>query len=384
MATLQIGPAACRSYLLVCDRSGEAILVDPLEGDEDRVCALLEEKGWKLVLLVDTHVHADHLSAGARLSERLSVPYVLHDSAGCRLTGERIHDGQILEAGDLRVEVLHTPGHTPDSVSLRSGRELLTGDFLFLAQEGAGRLDLPGGDAGSHWDSLQRLSALPDETVVLPGHDYNNLTDSTLEVERRRNPRFQDVTREEYITWQKAVAQETPDWMLDVIAKNLGTAETHAEHHEAEHEPAPANIDLGLDAGAQCGEGAGACASIPTGRVPLISPEDAHHRIWEGFSGERKKPLLLDVREPWEYHPPSGNHAVGAELVPMGAIADSLDDIPREDGVDLMVICRTGGRSAKVAEFLIDQGWRRVFSVAGGTERWAADGLPIEDGTETE
>lgn len=375
MAVRRLGAAACRSYLVACGRTGEALLVDPLLDDLEGLDRTLEEGGHRLAMVVDTHTHADHHSAGARLAEGMGVPYALHAATECRFATERLEDGRRLEVGDLRVEVLHTPGHTPDSVSLLCGRDLMTGDFLFLAQEGAGRLDLPGGDAAAHWESLRRLASLGDDVRVLPGHDYHELADSTLGVERRRNPRFQEVTREEYVAWQRAVAAPTPGWMLDVIAANLGTAAAHAEHHGA-----PAGLDLGTKPAGACLSGgapgaAGACASVPTGRVPLVSPR----RAWERLSaGEGERPLLLDVRDPWEFAAPSGRHARGAVLVPLRTLPSSLGSLPGDRAAEVLVICRTGGRSAAAAEFLIDRGWRRVFSVEGGTDRWAAEGLPVE------
>src|SRR5262249_2323114 len=156
-----------RSYLVSCPRSREALLVDPLAEDVDRVLQKIERDGLKLRLVVDTHTHADHLSGGAEMAKRAGGPYAAHESAGSPAVTERLRDGQTLAIGDVRVEVMHTPGHSPDSVTLRAGRALITGDFLFLAQDGAGRLDLPGGDAGAHWDSLQKLSSLPGDHRVL-------------------------------------------------------------------------------------------------------------------------------------------------------------------------------------------------------------------------
>ncbi len=370
MILRRLGEAACRSYLLACERTRGAVLVDPLAGRVDADLALLGREGLRLEMVVDTHLHADHHSGGAALAARAGVPYALHGSTGCASVTERLRDGQVLRAGDLRVEVLHTPGHTPDSVTLRCGDALLTGDFLFLAQDGAGRLDLPGGDPGAHWDSLGRLASLEDGVRVLPGHDYAGLAESTLGAERRRNPRFQEVTREEYVAWQRAVAMPAPDWMLRVIAANLGTAEAHAAHHAEAAEAAPAPCPTG---GA-----AGACATAPTGRVPLLAPREAWRRLSEGVPTGGERPFLLDVREPREYAAPSGRHAAGAVLVPLREVPRRAGEIPGGPDREVLVICRTGARSAQAAEWLIESGRRRVFSVAGGTDRWAAEGLPIE------
>jgi glyoxylase-like metal-dependent hydrolase (beta-lactamase superfamily II)/rhodanese-related sulfurtransferase len=364
----QVGPAACRSYLVGCEQAKRVILVDPLLEDTDRVLARLERDGLRLDLVVDTHTHADHHSGGRLVAERTGAPYALHGATECAGVDERLEDGGELEVGRVRVEVLHTPGHTPDSLTLRAGPNLLTGDFLFLAQDGAGRLDLPGGDAAAHWDSLQRLARFDDAHRVLPGHDYQGNADSTLGVERTRNPRFQNVTREEYAAWQKAIAMPTPQWMLDVIAANLGTAEAHQAHHAAP----PSEQDGDADA-ADCGSGA--CAAGPLECVPLVLPEEAHRRR-EQPAAER--PFLLDVREPWEFARPYGRHAPGAHLIPLAQLPGRLHELPDDRERELLIICKSGGRSAHAAAFLIQQGWRRVFNVALGTDGWVRAGLPVE------
>lgn len=346
--------------------------MDPLDEDVDRVLARIDAAGLRLVAAVDTHTHADHLSGGRRLAAATGAAYAIHEATESAGVTERLRDGAEIPVGDLRMRVLHTPGHTPDSASFIVGRLLFTGDFLFLAQDGAGRLDLPGGDPGAHWDSLRRLAELGDATVVLPGHDYEGHGVATLGDERLRNPRFQRLTREEYVAWQTAVAMPTPDWMLDVIRANLGHAADHAAHHAAPHTPGPR---LGMDLGCDAGPAAGACQAGPMGRVPTVSVEEAARRLGAAAA---ERPFLLDVREPFEFHGPMGRHAPGASLVPLATLPARLGDLPRDRERDVLVICKSGGRSAHAAEFLIAQGFRRVFSVAGGTDRWAAAGLPVE------
>lgn len=363
----QIGPAACRSYLVGCEQARRVVLVDPLAEDVDRVLARLERDGLRLDLVVDTHTHADHHSGGREVARRTGVPYALHEATQCTGVDERLEDGRELEVGRVKLEVLHTPGHTPDSLTLRAGPNLLTGDFLFLAQDGAGRLDLPGGDPAAHWDSLRRLARFDDAHRVLPGHDYQGNADATLGVERRRNPRFQNVTREEYVAWQRAVAMPTPRWMLDVIAANLGTAEAHRAHHAAE--PA-ADDGLGEEA---CTTGA--CAAGPLECVPLVMPAEAHRRR---ALPEADRPFLLDVREPWEFSGPYGCHAPGAHLIPLGQLPGRLQELPEDPEREVLIICKSGGRSAHAAAFLIQQGRRRVFNVALGTDGWVREGLPVE------
>ncbi|MCG3136094.1 MAG: Hydroxyacylglutathione hydrolase [Planctomycetes bacterium] len=368
---MRLGPAACRPYLVGCPRTKAAMLIDPLrEGAEDLALALARD-GWDIVSVVDTHTHADHVSGGRTLAEVTGAPYLLHERTESSLAGDTIRDGQTLRVGDVEVSVLHTPGHTPDSVSLVAGRMLFTGDALFLAQDGAGRLDLPGGDPGEHWDSLRKLAALGDDVIVLPGHDYQELESAPLAEERIRNPRFQDLTREEYVLWQRAVAQPTPAWMLDVIAKNLGV---QADSVRAPHGVAPSCTSTAtLEAGGAFEAGGGACQAAPGGRVPTISVSDAAAR-----RARADAPFLLDVREPFEFRGPTGRHAPGAVLVPLASLPSRLAELAPHRDREVLVICKSGGRSARAAEFLISRGFRRVFNVAGGTDAWAATGLPVE------
>jgi glyoxylase-like metal-dependent hydrolase (beta-lactamase superfamily II) len=163
----------CVSYLI--EDSGEAIVVDP-SMYLDEYLDTAEERGVEIVGAIDTHAHADHISGGRSLADELDVPYYLHDEDGGELEEyTAIEDGETLAVGDRSLEVLHTPGHTPGSVSLRVDNALLSGDTVFVRS--VGRPDLEGSEeadvregAENLFESLDRLADLPGETVVLPGH----------------------------------------------------------------------------------------------------------------------------------------------------------------------------------------------------------------------
>ncbi|WP_254862981.1 MBL fold metallo-hydrolase [Halovivax gelatinilyticus] len=163
----------CLSYLV--ERDGEAVVVDPsLYVDEYRTLAA--ERGVEIVGAIDTHAHADHVSGGRRMADEWDVPYYLHPADGGDLDGfEPIENGDRIAVGDRSLEVVHTPGHTPGSVSLLWDGALLSGDTLFIRS--VGRPDLEGSTekdvregASELYESLGELTALPDETIVLPGH----------------------------------------------------------------------------------------------------------------------------------------------------------------------------------------------------------------------
>ena len=163
----------CVSYLVTDGE--EALVVDPSMYLDEYLDAA-DERGTEIVGVLDTHAHADHISGARSLADELDVPYYLHDDDGGELDEyTSIADGETITVGDREIEVLHTPGHTPGSISLRVDDGLLSGDTVFVRS--VGRPDLEGTEeadireaASALFDSLDRLADLPEETVVLPGH----------------------------------------------------------------------------------------------------------------------------------------------------------------------------------------------------------------------
>lgn len=196
----------CAAYLFGCGGLGKCAVVDAHERDVDAYAAFASAKGMQITHVFDTHVHADHRSGGPALASRVGAAYCLHAAADVDLPCERLHDGQEIELGNTRVRVLHTPGHTPESVclvvtDLRRGPDpwfVLTGDTLFVGA--VGRPDLPGRvheSAGELWDSIHnKLLTLPDELEVYPAHfagsacgaGISGKPSTTLAFERRNNP----------------------------------------------------------------------------------------------------------------------------------------------------------------------------------------------------
>ncbi|MBI3951937.1 MAG: MBL fold metallo-hydrolase [Acidobacteria bacterium] len=133
---------------------------------------VLDQEKWRLAYLIDTHTHADHLSGSPALCDHLQAPYVMHEVARPQCVTYRVKDGDLIKFGDVSIACHYTPGHTNDSLTLVVEDCLLTGDSLFIGKAGAGRTDLPTGDPGEHFESLQRLRQFPDHFQVFPGHDY--------------------------------------------------------------------------------------------------------------------------------------------------------------------------------------------------------------------
>ncbi|HET9023517.1 MAG TPA: MBL fold metallo-hydrolase [Burkholderiaceae bacterium] len=187
------------TYLLGCEQTGQAVLVDPVVNAIDRDLEVVNALGLKLAVAVDTHIHADHITAARHLKERVGsrIAGPAMDRLPC--TDHGIFDGVPLEVGSLRLEPLHTPGHTDSHYSYRVGERVLTGDALLI--DGCGRTDFQNGDAATLFRSVrERLFTLPGETLVYPGHDYNQRRVSSIAQERERNPRLGgDRTRDEFI-----------------------------------------------------------------------------------------------------------------------------------------------------------------------------------------
>ena len=315
----------------------------------------LEENAWTLRYVIDTHTHADHISGALLLRERTDATYVMHKKAGSTHPTERLTDGSTLALGTLTpltIEAIETPGHTKDSLTLKLPGAILTGDWLFIG--GAGRTDLPGGDPGEHWDSLQRvIPTLDESTIVYPGHDYANHTHSPLSDEKENNANLAPRSRDDYVSWLAGTSRPTPEWMIDTVrANNAGVT------------------DPTVDFMPEGEESACMCAPAPNLSLPPITVDEVSATM-----GEQR--LLLDVREPDEFVGPLG-HIPGALLIPLGELSTRLDEIESYQNKKVVTICRSGNRSAQAAEILMNAGFENVLNMTGGATPWTEKGFPVE------
>jgi sulfur dioxygenase len=177
------------TYLLGCERSRRALLIDPVAGEVGQYITLLEELGLSLIYTMETHVHADHITGSSLLREQCGSRSVVHRDAGTLCPDLLVSDGVVLQVGDMEIIVLHTPGHTQSCVSYLVNDRVFTGDALLIG--GCGRTDFQQGNAGQLFDSIQqKLFTLPPDTLVFPGHDYQGNTVSTIRQEIQKNPRL--------------------------------------------------------------------------------------------------------------------------------------------------------------------------------------------------
>lgn len=187
----------CRSYLIADPQTREAVLVDPIRGHVDEYIDLLMQRRYKLRYTIETHTHADHLSGSVRLKDLTGARMLMHANSPAPCVDRALSDGDTIEVGALKIDVRATPGHTHDAMCLLLPGRVLTGDTLLIG--GVGRTDLPTGNSTALFESLQRLvAALPDDTLVLPAHDYEGRQASTVGREKANNPGLQPRSAKEF------------------------------------------------------------------------------------------------------------------------------------------------------------------------------------------
>lgn len=187
------------TYLIGCPKTRECALIDPVASEVPFYLSVLADLDLTLMYVMDTHVHADHVTAASRLREATGCSSVLHESAGVACADILVGDGDRLSIGGLTVKVLHTPGHTDACISFLAGDRVFTGDALLI--DGCGRTDFQAGDPGRLYDSIHgKIFSLPDETLVYPGHDYKGRRVSSVGEQKVRNERLGgDRTKAEFI-----------------------------------------------------------------------------------------------------------------------------------------------------------------------------------------
>lgn len=208
------------SYLLGCQRTNRALLIDPVVSEIEQYLELLQRLNLKLIYTLETHVHADHVTAAGQLREKIGSKSVVHRDAGAMCADLLVTDGVTLQVGDLDLEVRHTPGHTGGCVSYVMSDRVFTGDALLI--NGSGRTDFQQGDAGLLYDSITRkLFSLPPDTLVYPGHDYQGNTVSTIKQEIAKNSRLGGgKTREEFIAIMQDLKLAYPKFIDKALPAN--------------------------------------------------------------------------------------------------------------------------------------------------------------------
>lgn len=208
------------SYLLGCERTRRACLIDSVASELDKYVDLLKNLNLKLIYTLETHVHADHITAAGLLRENLGSKSIVHRDAGAPCADLLVTDGVLFQIGDVEFEVCHTPGHTNGCVSYVMADRVFTGDSLLIG--GSGRTDFQEGNAGQLYDSITRkLFTLPPDTLVYPAHDYQGNTVSTIKQEMAKNPRIgQGRSRDEFIATMQELKLAYPKFIDKALPAN--------------------------------------------------------------------------------------------------------------------------------------------------------------------
>ncbi|OYY50219.1 MAG: Zn-dependent hydrolase [Methylophilaceae bacterium 17-44-8] len=202
------------TYLIVDDQSMEAALIDPVDTELTVYIDLLSSLGVTLKYALETHVHADHVTASGKLRQQFGIQTGVSQQCGASSADLQLNDGDQLQLGQQSITVIATPGHTTGSVTYLWKDKIFTGDALLI--NGCGRTDFQGGDAGTLYDSItQRLFTLTDETLVYPGHDYQGRRVSCIGQEKTINMRLAGKTREEFIGIMQQLNLPKPK-MIDI------------------------------------------------------------------------------------------------------------------------------------------------------------------------
>ncbi len=329
----------CQSYLLGCPESCTAVVIDPEIHEIERYLGLAAQSGLRIRYLLDTHTHADHFSAADELAAELDVPVIMHRLSPAPYVGMAVDDGEIVFVGNLALNILHTPGHTADSICVRVQDRVFTGDTLLIG--GTGRTDLPSGNAGELYDSLfHKLLLLEPDTRIYPAHIYSEREFSTIGEELAQNKRLQVTDRDKFIDMMQSLSLTMPEHLSEALRTNLTGCKT---------------VEQMISAAAQ--------------RISFMSQEEVLRRIQSDCPGI----TLLDVRERDSFQ---RSHLQGARLIPRGQLELRVDELLPDPTARIVVYCQFGKISTLAAATLRDMGFTRAIAMEQGMETWLEKGYP--------
>jgi glyoxylase-like metal-dependent hydrolase (beta-lactamase superfamily II)/rhodanese-related sulfurtransferase len=333
----------CVSYLIGCEKTCAAIVVDPLDDQIDRYLALSASRGLRIRYVLDTHTHADHFSAVRELRSRLEAPSIMHRSSPAPFVDVHAEDGETIIVGELRLNLLHTPGHTRDSMCVVLPDRVLTGDTLLLGA--TGRTDLPTGDPEALHDSLfQRLLRLDGSLLVHPAHNYKKLAPTTLDEQKRTNPRLQKSGRAEFVEMMRSLSIAMPDHLTEALRTNQTGGKTVSQIIQEAAE-----------------------------RISFMSMAELRRRIDSGEPGVH----ILDLREADAF---AAGHIPGAVHLPRGQLELRIDSMFPDPTVRILAYCEFGKISTIAAGTLHTMGFLGAIALDGGIGAWKQAGHPLEAG----
>jgi glyoxylase-like metal-dependent hydrolase (beta-lactamase superfamily II)/rhodanese-related sulfurtransferase len=451
----------CASYLVGCEAKGIAAVIDP-DREIQKYLNAAAGRGLKITHIIETHLHADHVSGNTDLAARTGADIYVHEASGAEYEHKPLKHDDDIELGNIRLRVMHTPGHTPESITLLVSDTTraeepwlaLTGDTLFVGD--IGRPDLVGIEAARglaarmHESLFEKILPLDDGLLIYPGHGAGSLCgksigamrSTTLGFERKYNSALASREREDFVAFATSGLPEQPGNHKRIKAMNrkgpkpLGKVESRPlsireaiphfqrgtglldtrskDAYVQAHIPGSVHLEAdaqlsnrigfvfspdvpvilllsdssqyeqvvyslarvgydnvvgylaeGLDVWEKMG------LPIAAGDIQDVEPGELHQLLQNCKNGDC--PVVVDVREPWEYRQ---GHVPGAMLIPLGQLSTRVNELNPERPV--AVICASGNRSQSAAALLGQRGFKTVYNVSGGTGAWQYSGLALE------
>ena len=208
------------TYLVASKKGREAIIIDPVLENIDEYIKTLNELNLQLVKVIDTHIHADHVTAAAKLNEETNCATIMGEHTPADTVKIKVKDDEVIKIDELEIKTIYTPGHTSDSYSFLMNDLLFSGDTLLI--NGTGRTDFQNGSSKEAYNSIfNRLLKLPEETLLYPAHDYNGKKVSSIGKEKKFNPRLQVKNENEYIEIMNNLNLSKPKLMDTNVARNI-------------------------------------------------------------------------------------------------------------------------------------------------------------------
>jgi len=318
----------------------------------------VRELGLRLVATLDTHVHADHVTAAWLLKQRCGSQILLSEHAGAANADRLLGHGDTVAFGSRTLHVRATPGHTSGCLSfvLDDQSMAFTGDCLLI--RGCGRTDFQQGSPALLYQSVQtQLLSLPEACLLYPAHDYRGLTVTSVAEERRFNPRLGgDVNEADFSGYMNNLGLPHPKLMAIAVPANLRCGQPDPST-VVPQEPNWAQLTCNFSG------------------IWEIGPTALDERLGRARTHAIQ---VVDVREPAEFSDALG-HIPGARLLPLSELSTHHADLDRSRPV--VTVCRSGARSAQATVLLQKAGFTQVANLAGGMLRWRAEGLPYEQGS---
>lgn len=329
------------TYLLADAEIKEAIIIDPVIETLERDINLINDLGLNLKYILDTHVHADHVTASGELRKRTKAKVGLSAAYDLSCADLHLEDSQELSFGQFTVKSIHTPGHTIGCLTYQVDKMVFTGDALLI--RGCGRTDFQQGSSEKLFLSVrEKIFNLPDDTVVYPAHDYKGLSKTDIAIEKKLNPRLNlSISKEEFINIMASLNLAYPKKIQEAV---------------------PANLQCGLIYKSEL------LNSNFIEGIPTVTAENVHGQL-----GGIK---IYDVRGMDEYNnelghiPQSKNVSLGREL------DERLHTEDRQK--EIIFVCRSGKRSAEATKLALNKGFEKVYNLAGGMLTWNELKLSIE------